>query len=114
MQCATEQRLARQHDVDNTTGVEEFHTLFCRNAQLVRTATCQRTLFPPCKGRGEALARREMLVYVLPLRYDSGNYSRYAVEEAISRRGESWLRRKLVITLSAQARISETPPSLSL
>jgi 3-hydroxy-3-methylglutaryl CoA synthase len=56
--CATEQRLASQHDVDSTTDVNEFHTPFCRSAQRVRTAMCQRTL--PCRVRGsEALTERE-------------------------------------------------------
>jgi hypothetical protein len=40
----------------------------------------------------------DMVVFVLPLVYDGGNQCRYTVEELISRKGESWLRKKSVIT----------------
>jgi len=63
----TAQRLAGQHDADNTAGVKEFHRRFYRGAQRVRTAMCQQTLPQPCKGRREVLARREKVAILPPV-----------------------------------------------
>ena len=49
----------------------------------------------------QTILRRPLIdrvVFVLPLVYDGGNHCRYTVEELISRKGESWLRKKSVIT----------------